>query len=756
MRLALYSLAFATGCVIPWVLPWLLPLWIVLPMALVTAIVSRGFERAAIILFLVGFGYGLHSANSSNLHQVADLPQGLDAIVEGRVLGLPDNQSGRSRFRFSVQSFELKDGSEVTHSPRQLRLSWYSPEVVTSGEVYRFEVRLRRPRGLVNPSQFDYRQWLLAEGIDATGYVRQNLGLLGPGKEFSFSSWREQQRALLEGSGLRQADLIAALGIGDRTGIEADQWQQFSENGIIHLMVISGLHLGFASFLGYRLGNWCARPLMPLLPGCKAQDFGWLSALLVALLYALCAGFSTPTLRAFIMIATFAIAQLLHLRLSVWTILSIAFAIVLLLEPLSVLSAGLWMSFGAVVVLVAAFQGRVRENKFLGLLRAQAVLFVGFSVLPLSFGNPVPLVAPLVNLFAVPLIGLIVVPVILLGLVAGIFGSSAQIAIWRLADSSLSLLLEVLQHLQSLSLPMLYPPEMGMWSYGLMAVLAITLVAVPMRARLWPLLLLGMLPLYAKKEDTYFLQIQAFDVGQGTAVLIRQLDYMLLYDTGPGFSQTFNAGRDILLPFLSRTSAPDRDLIVSHGDADHAGGAAAILESGWVNGRLLVGESLGIDPREERCVASQAWQIEGVTYRILHPDREYKSGENNDLSCVLLISFADQHILLPGDISRRVEQIILDDVPQNLAVLLAPHHGSATSSSLVFVEQTQPKTTLISSGYGNSFGHPVDAVVRRYLDSGSELLNTATAGAITLSWRDPYSEAEISLARDAAGLWWQE
>lgn len=754
MKLALNSLAFAAGCALPWMLPWLLPVWL-LPLLGVVAIAVRRFEKGAMILFLVGFGYGLFVTNQSNSHQIGEFPQGLDAIVEGHVVDLPDHQQQRTRFLFVVERFEPLGDEQVEHPPRLLRLTWYYPESLGTGDSFRFEVRLRRPRGLANSSQFDYRQWLLAEGIDATGYVRQLLDLQK--RDFSgFNRWRERQRTLLQNQGLHHADLIAALSIGDRSGINADQWQLFATTGIIHLMVISGLHLGFASLLGYWMGSWCMRPLAMLRPGWKAQDFGWLCALLVALLYAFCAGFSTPTLRAFIMISTLAVARLLGLRVSIWIILALAFALVLLFQPLSILSAGLWMSFGAVAVLVAAFQGRAKEARFLGLIRAQLVLFVGFSVLPMVFGNPVPLVAPLVNLFAVPLVGLLVVPLVLLGMIGELIGLSLGSLSWRLADFCLVILHDVLIWLQGRDLPQIYPPDLSLWAFVLLGSAAFAIVALPARARLWPLLLLGLLPIYLPRYDDNFLTLHIFDVGQGTAVLVEQPGYMLLYDTGPAFSQNFNAGRDILLPFLQRDRTSVHDLVVSHGDADHAGGAAAVLESGWVNGRLLVGEPLGLDTREVACRTPQHWRVGEVNYHLLHPPPDFSARDNNDRSCVLLIRFKDKQILLSGDISSAVERRLLAQFREPLDVLLVPHHGSATSSSAAMLDALRPEVAIVSSGYGNAFGHPAEAVVDRYNSLGSMVLNTATAGAIQIQWNSAVDQAEISLARDANWLWWQE
>ena len=321
MKLAITSLVFACGCLLPWLLPWLLPQWILLPLAVTLVVAVSGWRRAAMILFLAGFGYGLFVAHGTATHQIPASPAGFDTRVRGQVVGLPQRQDLQVRFLLSVDQFEPLSSQESVAAPRLLRLNWYYPdEAIQVGDIMALEVRLRRPRGLANPPLFDYRQWLLAEGIDATGYVRRSLGVeRGPGSWVD--RWRDRQSQQLQSMvQLQHADLIAALGIGDRSAIDADQWQLFAATGVIHLMVISGLHIGFAALLGFWCGSLGLRPLIFFRSGWTAQDMGWICALLAALLYALCAGFSTPTLRAFLMVTLLAVTKLLRLRLSIWTV----------------------------------------------------------------------------------------------------------------------------------------------------------------------------------------------------------------------------------------------------------------------------------------------------------------------------------------------------------------------------------------------------------------------------------------------------
>jgi competence protein ComEC len=213
--------------------------------------------------------------------------------------------------------------------------------------------------------------------------------------------------------------------------------------------------------------------------------------------------------------------------------------------------------------------------------------------------------------------------------------------------------------------------------------------------------------------------------------VVRTAGHSLVYDTGPGFPSGFNTGAAVVLPFLQEAGVDRIDtLILSHGDRDHTGGFEG-LASGIEIRRILAGEpGEAADPRARPCRAGQRWTWDGVDFEILHPVRPGLSG--NDSSCVLRVATAGASALLPGDIERGVEADLVHTVADDLGstLLVAAHHGSATSSSQVFLEAVSPRWVLYASGYANRFGFPSPEVRERVAGLGAKELDTAETGAI--------------------------
>jgi competence protein ComEC len=223
------------------------------------------------------------------------------------------------------------------------------------------------------------------------------------------------------------------------------------------------------------------------------------------------------------------------------------------------------------------------------------------------------------------------------------------------------------------------------------------------------------------------------DVGQGLSAVIRTRDGTLVFDAGPGFGSGFNTGSTVLAPFLASQGVERLDvLILSHSDRDHTGGAAGLMERIPVD-RILSGEpeELGI-PGAQPCRGGQGWEWSGVGFRLLHPSGAGERG--NDASCVLRVEAGGRSILLTGDITKGIEARLSRERPKALRsdVLVAGHHGSATSTSAVFLDTVAPRLVLYAAGYGNPFGFPAREVRERVERRGIAALNTGSTGAVEL------------------------
>ena len=226
------------------------------------------------------------------------------------------------------------------------------------------------------------------------------------------------------------------------------------------------------------------------------------------------------------------------------------------------------------------------------------------------------------------------------------------------------------------------------------------------------------------------LRVDVLDVGQGLSVLVRTHSHALLYDAGAGGGNGPDAGESIVVPALHALGLRKLDtLLISHGDADHAGGMAAVRRA-WPQARVLGVEGWA-QPGMGLCRDTQAWRWDGVDFRVLHPPPWFPY-LRNDSSCVLRVQAGGRVLLLPGDIGKHVETRLLHLHAARLRadLLLVPHHGSSGSSSGDFLAQVRPAVAVASVGAGNRFGLPKAEVVARYEEAGARFLSTAEGGAL--------------------------
>lgn len=683
---------------------------------------------AGMLLFCLHAGDGL-------AHRLPEGADGGEATAVGEIASIPRKTGPGLRFRFRVDEY---DGPAGARPPRQFRVTWYggAPEL-RPGEQWKLRMRVRSPRGFANPGGFDYEGWLFRERLDGTAYVSEGRRLAAP------RGWRllRARAGLLDRLSRAVGDtpgrgMFAALALGYRGDVSDDTYRIFRDTGTGHLLAISGLHVGLAAAVGFMLTGLVWRRWATLTRRFPVQRASAAGALVVALFYAALAGFSIPTQRALVLVAVVAGARLAGRPVRPAVGLAAALLAVLVLDPLSAFSPGLWLSFGAVAALSWGMTGHSRRSRAGRLAVAQLVVAAGLLPLVTLFFGHVPVVAPLVNLVVIPVFSVVVIPLVL----AGIAGLAAVPALagpgieWlchglRVARDGLASVAELAPAAE-----MAMPPA---WTLFLVVPGMIWLLA----PRGWPMRWLGapcLLPFLAVPSELPgpgAARIAFLDVGQGTAVVVRTREHALVFDAGPAFASGSDTGRLVVLPYL-RAQGIDRldRIVISHGDRDHAGGLTVLLER-HPEAELLSGEPerLGYG-RARYCRRGQAWTWDGVRFEFLHPGPGWRFS-GNDASCVLRINTRAGRVLLTGDVERAAERALVGTFPGNdLAadVLQVPHHGSATSSTAGFVEKVSPSTAVVSAGYANRWGFPVTEVVERFTGAGARIVNTARAGAVTV------------------------
>ncbi|NVK43603.1 MAG: DNA internalization-related competence protein ComEC/Rec2 [Oceanospirillaceae bacterium] len=657
-------------------------------------------------------------------HRLDPDMQGRDHRLSGIVTGLPQ-QSDRVQ-RFDLRLLE-RDGSRV----RRVRLGWYDPSFrLYPGDRVTLQARLKPPRGLWNPASFDYERWALARGIDATGYVRGEV--VREGRRPGIDGLRAMLAEALDGAvtDSKVAALARALLLGDRRGLDEQDWKRLRRTGTVHLLVVSGLHIGILVAFGWLLGRGACW-LCPTrwLPGFAVRVLPVGLALLFSGGYVMLAGTGLATQRAWIMAAALLLSSFWLVPLPVWRRWWLALGLVLTLQPLAVLEPGLWLSFGAVAVLLLLSQERGRHPLWQRLLRTQLAIFCLMTPLLLGMFGELSLIGPLVNLLAIPLLPLLILGLgpLLLGVWAG---SDWPVGVYEALVGGLWRGLGVLAGWDGAAAQFAVPA----WPLLALALLAAAVLVLPlsMPARLlalavWALTLFGM-PAASGTRDG--LRVWVFDVGQGVAVLAESAGRRLLYDTGPGYSSGATAFERAVLPLLHRDGVRHLDrLVLSHADNDHAGGRERVLERLSVAHRVSGSAALQAGEGYGACRAGDHWRWGAARFRYLHGG----GGANeNDSSCVLLIEAHGCRLLLTGDIGSGVERRLVDQGLSPVTWLLASHHGSGSSSSEAFVAATRPQTVLFSAGYLNPYGHPAPEVVARFSAAGAATLSTAKSGAIEL------------------------
>jgi competence protein ComEC len=712
---------------------------------------------------LIGFCWAALLAHAALAPALPKDDEGRDITLVGSIDSLPYNFDQGVRFNFAVEKVV---GPHATVPPR-VALAWYTGfrdavhDVgdVQPGERWQLTVRLQRPHGNANPHGFDYEAWLLEQGVRATGYVR--LDATGNRRldpfVFSFANLVQHCRATLRARIRRAlpdkeyAGVIVALVVGDQRAIAQSDWKVFNRTGVGHLISISGLHVtmiaGLFAFVASALWrrSFFTRAQLPLL--IPAQKVAALAGAGVALLYVLLAGFGIPAQRTLYMLAVVAAALWFGRITSVSHVLCTALGVVVLLDPWAVLAPGFWLSFGAVAIILFATAGRIEAPQArawsvlrLG-VRTQYAVTIGLAPLTMLLFSQVSLVSPLANAVAIPLISFIVTPLALAGSLmpaplSGLVLSAAHLAVEALAF--------ILGWLGDMRFAVWSAPVPNPWIFCFALAGTVWMLA----PRGWPLRWIGAaawMPLLANLPSHPAdgeMTVTAFDVGQGTALLIETSRHRLLYDTGPYYSPESNGGNRVIVPYLRARGIATLDgVIVTHSDVDHAGGALALMDAvkvGWVASSLWFDHPIvQAAAQHRRCSAGQGWTWDGVRFDMLHPASESYADDSlkpNARGCTLRITAGRHSILLAADIEAAQEaQLVANSALALRAdVLLVPHHGSGTSSTPAFLAAVRPSLAVFQLGYRNRYRHPKAEVFERYGQMGIARLRTDQSGALTL------------------------
>ncbi|QAU23907.1 DNA internalization-related competence protein ComEC/Rec2 [Dyella sp. M7H15-1] len=719
------------------------PRWLVAVVCVLALFLAWRISRLrwlAIVLF--GFAWACWRGGVAMDARLPAEWEGQDFSVTGHIQGLAQTKADATSFLFRIDQAKLNDKPIPWRG--LARISWYGkpPPALEPCSRWQWMLRLRRPRGMINPGGADSERSALARGITAVGYVRDDPS----NQQQAVALWcLDRLRGSLSSDiqarvrDAHDAALLRAFTVGDTGGLSAHDWDVARANGVSHLIAISGFHVGVAAAFGAWLCGlvyW----LWPLLavrwPRVQAQA---MSALLWAFAYAGLAGFGMPTVRTVLMIGAVAFARCSRRASGAGHALALAMIAILLADPLAVLDAGFWLSFVGVgfLILCLQTQGHGIRAFLRELTLGQIVMTVALLPLTLWFFGEASLVGALSNLVAVPFVSFVIVPCALMGLLLLLIAPPLATPVLWLAGKLAHAQWWLLEQTATWPGTHWFLPAVQPWSLVLAMLGAAWLFmprGVPLRM-FGVLLLLPLLWPARHQPDAGAFQAWVLDVGQGLSVIVRTRHHALVYDAGARYPSGFDLGEAVVIPSLYALGMDRLDaLMVSHADNDHAGGAPAVAAA-FPMARRYGGEPDRMSLSVEQCLAGQHWEWDDVRFHLLSPIRGGVATSDNDRSCVLLVEGKGGRLLLTGDIDSGIESRLADILGSGpRLVLQVPHHGSRTSSSAAFIAAAKPELAVVSAGWLNRFGHPRPEVLQRYAQADVPVFNTALVGAVQIDF----------------------
>ncbi|WP_163932906.1 DNA internalization-related competence protein ComEC/Rec2 [Paraferrimonas sp. SM1919] len=608
-------------------------------------------------------------------------------------------------------------------------LYWQQPPQLRVGEIWQLKIKPKSNTSPLNLSNNHIQRQRYANNIRLRGRIIEGK-LLDTNQ-----SWLVQLKSNFTKyySQLSYSNISNALLFGDSSQINPQQWQQLRATASGHLFAISGLHLSLVVFIFTRCCQWLVNHCRPT-PGLGNFYISLLFGFAVAAIYAYIAGLGLPLQRALIMLAVVVYLSVSQTFTRAKTRLLIAAFVVLLFDPLAALSVGFWLSFAAVsgilmlnsmvaLSTLSFWRQLLLLQLWLGLWMAiwQLILFDGLSVHGLWL-----------NLILVPLFSVVVIPLHLLVLISlAIYPSLAML---QFNDAVLALPMAMIEWGAGLSWSWLSFTHGQIQLLALMISLVISQLLRGYRLLLTTLIVINVYLEFNQSSDW---QLHFLDVGQGSAAVVVKQGRGILIDTGASYFNGFSYAKQTVLPMLELLAVDQLDyLLISHDDNDHAGGVVEIL-SAYPKVSLISDSPLiqHWQQQAKHAIAPlncrpKSWHWQGMKLTLLAPQR---AQQGNNGSCVLMLEDHQHKILFSGDIEKKSErQLLLSNHVEEVDILLAPHHGSSTSSSVLLLNRIKPKLTVFSAGFDNRFQFPKQSIRQRYERLGLDYIVTGEQGQISI------------------------
>ncbi|MFC3882990.1 DNA internalization-related competence protein ComEC/Rec2 [Bacillus songklensis] len=616
---------------------------------------------------------------------------------------------------------------------------------------------LTEPEKRRNEAGFNYAQYLHQQRIHwVLSLSDMSLGRCASsaGKEYMFSSWRESGLRFIE-KNVKQPSLgmMQALIYGERKNISEETLGYYQEGGVIHLLAISGLHVGFLSGILFyflvRIG--------------VTRENATLSLMIVLPVYGAVAGASPSVIRAVMMTVLILLVIRIKTTITSHDAISLTFLIMVGVQPYYIYQIGFQLSFMVSFFLIMS-RGIIMKgySSFLKqLIAASIVSQLGSLPLILYHFHQVSLLSLPLNLLFIPLFSIFVLPICLLMFLTWIICSPLGEIMAFLLNAVLEVSGEMVKFAVTAPFTQLIfgkPPFYLMAGLYAVIVCLFAMVEKQVKTWMWPAagLLLLLLFQYFQFNMNPQGRVTFIDVGQGDSILI-ELPYrrgVYLIDTGGSMPfarepwqvkrKPFEVGKHVLVPFLRARGIRHIDkLIITHGDYDHAGAAQTVLKKVHVK-ELVLGKKDVLDELEEKAIKQSiskgakvtfmekgdGWKEGGYSFFFLSPAGNETT--KNDQSLVLFSRMGGLNWLFTGDMESNGEEKLVLNFPLLKAdIVKVGHHGSKTSTSSLFLDHIKPKVAIISVGKNNRYQHPHSSVIKELQKRDIAILRTDEHGAIS-------------------------
>ena len=744
-----------------------------------------------------------------NSHQKRDLtPLGNQrelVVIEGTVLEPAKMSDEVVRLMLRADSLSHQGRTKSLREKLQINIYNHGRDF-SPGEKIRFPARLRPFENFNNSGRYDYELDMDLKGFscaaaisDGRQIVPMGMGELGVLHDILEKARRPIRNLFKKNLSQENQALFQALILGETQNISRKMREPFNIAGLGHLLAVSGLHIGLVGWLAYSLFKGLLSISYRFALQTNIRKLAAIMTCVPVIVYAFLAGFQVSSQRAMIMALAYLISIVMNREKEIWSTLAVAALAVLAINPHSLFSISFQLSFGAVIgilwlappiyrKLLAPLDGHTnggslsfRLYRYLGGLLAvstSAMIFL-FPIVSFYF-HRVSLVALPANLTTVPILGLWVIPLGLLSAAALPVSSTLADLVLQLGAYGMDWMSAIIRFWSQVPWASLWvvtpnPFEILLF-YGLVFFISFL--------RRWPWSKEGLVAvlLLAAGDFSYWtyktwfnphLEVTFLDVGQGNSALIRFPGKQRMLIDGGGFSRsTFDLGKNVVAPFLWHSKMLRVDyLVMSHPQSDHMNGLHFIAshfhaKEFWSNGDDVENESYEdlMKILEEKGIKKlfpvdlmRGRKIAGVKIAVLHPrlDQDKSqfskgSGGLNNRSLVLRLTYGGKSVLFPGDVEQAGEEALVSSTRRFLKsdILLAPHHGSKSSCSELFLKAVKPSLCIISCGRGNYFGFPHSETLRRLEEVGCEIMRIDQVGSVRLSIAPGYFEMKSFLNED--------